>query len=80
MNNIELKVAGTASKIDSNTFTIKFDDKQGFGKGDILNVTKGSQLRILKVYRYTWFRRLLSKWFNRPFKFANCIKVEQIKN
>jgi hypothetical protein len=57
-------------------FKIQFE-KAWCKKDDILNIPNSVQLKVLKVYKFTWWRKILS-WFGVPFKSMNCAKVKQI--
>jgi hypothetical protein len=46
-----------------------------FNNGDILSTPDNQQLRITKVYKYNWYRKLLN-FFGIKFKLFNCVKVE----
>ncbi len=64
-------------KMNRKTFILYFDDNY-FKKGDILDSGTSYQVKVIKVYKYNLFRRLLFKWFNIPFKMYNCVKVKDI--
>ena len=56
-------------------FLLKFEDSF-FQKGNILNSgLPNVQLRIIKVYKFNWYRKLLH-FFGFKFKMFNCVKVE----
>ena len=63
------KYPGSKSK----PFIIKLEE-DWFKKGDILETSDESKLKIIKIYKFNWWRRLLF-WFGFPFKYAQCIKV-----
>jgi len=57
-------------------FTIKLD-ADWFGEKDVIEQFAGAKLRIVKVYKFTWWRKILF-YLGFPFKSAKCVKVEQI--
>ena len=63
---------------DKNTFTIKFSEGY-FSKNDIINIGNTTQAKVVKVYKYTWWRKLLA-WFGMPFKMMDMVKVEEVNN
>ena len=48
-----------------------------FNKGDIISTADDIQLKILKVYKFTWWRKLLF-WFGIHFHSMDLVKVKQI--
>lgn len=58
---------------NSTSFTIKFEDHY-FKQGDIIEASDTIQLKVIKVYKFTWWRRILFK-FGFPFKHMDCIRV-----
>jgi len=60
-------------------FILKFEENY-FKKSDILFCGEPEyKVRITKVYKYNWYRKLLN-FFGIPFKLFNCVKVEEIKD
>lgn len=59
------------------SFTIVFQEPY-FKKGDILINSRDYQLKVTKVYKYNWYRKLLN-FFGIKFKLFNCIKVENLE-
>lgn len=45
-----------------------------FKKGDIISSANNSILKVIKVYKYNWWRKLLN-FFGIRFKLVNVIKV-----
>lgn len=58
-------------------FIIRFNGNY-FNKNDILTLQKGYDVKIIKVYKYNWYRKVLH-FFGFKFKLYNCVKVETIK-
>ena len=59
---------------DNKPFTIKFSDTTWINKGNIISTGK-VQMKVLKVYKKVWWRRLLL-WLGFRVKLMDCIKVK----
>jgi len=62
--------------IGKQRFKVTLSPKE-FSKGDVLNMgNKNTQVKVVKVYKYNWWRKLLV-WFGYPkVKLFTGIKVE----
>lgn len=58
-------------------FIIRFDSNY-FNKNDVLTLQKEYQVKIIKVYKFNLYRKVLH-FFGFKFKLYNCVKVETIK-
>ena len=58
-------------------FVLKFDQDYEFARKNILCSPNGYQVKITKVYKFNWYRRLLY-FFGIPFKMFNCVKVKEL--
>ena len=52
-------------------------ENSSYKKNDIIEVPLLYNLKVLKVYKYNWYRELL-EFFGIKFKNKNCIKVKNI--
>ena len=48
-----------------------------YKKGDIIGVPLLYDLKVIKVYKYNWYRKLL-EFFGFKFHNKNCLKVKNI--
>lgn len=64
--------------LKGNEFTLVFKE-QYFNKGDLLKSFDNVNLKVTKVYKYNWWRKLLN-FLGIRFKMFNCIKVEEVGN
>lgn len=54
-------------------FIIRFDSNY-FNKNDVLTLQKEYQVKIIKVYKFNLYRKVLH-FFGFKFKLYNCVKV-----
>lgn len=54
-----------------------FLNESWYKKNDILNLPSGFQVKVVKVYKYNWYRKLLN-FFGFKFKWLNCVKVKTL--
>jgi len=64
--------------LTKNKFTLVFKE-QYFNKGDLLQTSDNVRLKLTKVYKYNWWRKLLN-FLGIQFKMFNCVKVEEVEN
>jgi hypothetical protein len=62
------------SKHRTSSFMIRLSD-QFYERGDCFYSEDGSRYKIIKVYKYNWYRKFLFKVFGIPFKLKNHYKV-----
>ena len=64
--------------LNKTSFIIKFDTNT-FNRKNILMTPGGTKVKVIKVYKYNLYRRILH-FFGFQFKLFNCVKVKQLKN
>lgn len=57
-------------------FVVRFSEAY-WKKGDFITSEQGTKLKVIKVYNYNFYRKILN-YFGFPFKLMNCIKVQNI--
>lgn len=66
------------SKLNNKPFIVMIPGSY-YKKNDIIEVPLLYNLRVLKVYKYNWYRKLF-KFFGVRFRNKNCLKVKNIYN
>jgi hypothetical protein len=66
------------SKLNNKPFIVMIPNSC-YKKNDIIEVPLLYNLKVLKVYKYNWYRKLL-KLFGIKFHNKNCLKVKNIYN
>jgi hypothetical protein len=59
-------------------FTLQFTEDYNFHRKDILVRDNGFAVKVIKVYKYNLWKRILN-FFGIPFKLFNCVLVKEIK-
>jgi len=60
---------------NKNEFTLIFQESW-FNKGDILETQDKLKYKVVKVYKYNWYRKLRN-FLGLSFKSSKCIKVKE---